>query len=133
MTRKCIISAVVMFVMAWGLSFVVHGLLLAADYQDTPGMRPPAQAQQIIYFLILAQAIFGAAFAWVYMQGKDDKPWFCWFNTTAIHIFSRPQKQYVQQAVDEGRAEEDVVRAKQFGPLNETLMDERLAAIGMNR
>ncbi len=75
MTRKCIISAVVMFVMAWGLSFVVHGLLLGADYQDTPGMRPPAQAQQIIGYLILAQAIFGAAFAWVYLQGKEDKPW----------------------------------------------------------
>ena len=75
MNRKCIISAVVMFVMAWALSFVVHGLLLGADYQDTPGMRPPAQAQQIIGYLILAQAIFGAAFAWVYVQGKEDKPW----------------------------------------------------------
>src|SRR5678810_559823 len=75
MTRKCIISAVVMFVMAWGLSFVVHGLLLGADYQDTPGMRPPAQAQQIIGYLILAQAIFGVAFAWVYLQGKEDRPW----------------------------------------------------------
>ena len=75
MTRKCIISAVVMFVMSWALSFVVHGLLLAADYADTPGMRPPAQAQQIIGYLILAQAIFGAAFAWVYYQGKEDKPW----------------------------------------------------------
>ena len=75
MTRKCIISAVVMFVMSWALSFVVHGLLLGADYRDTPGMRPPAQAQQIIGYLILAQAIFGAAFAWVYYQGKEDKPW----------------------------------------------------------
>ena len=75
MTRKCIISAVVMFVMAWALSFVVHGLLLGADYSLTPGMRPPAQAQQIIGYLILAQAIFGAAFAWVYYQGKEDKPW----------------------------------------------------------
>lgn len=75
MSRKCIISAVAMFVMAWGLSFVVHGLLLGTDYQDTPGMRPPAQAQQIIGYLILAQAIFGAAFAWVYVQGKEDKPW----------------------------------------------------------
>ena len=75
MNRKCIISAVVMFVMSWALSFVVHGLLLAADYADTPGMRPPAQAQQIIGYLILAQAIFGAAFAWVYYQGKEDKPW----------------------------------------------------------
>jgi len=75
MTRKCIISAVVMFVMAWGLSFVVHGILLAADYAVTPGMRPPAEAQARIHWLILAQAIFGVAFAWVYVQGKEDKPW----------------------------------------------------------
>ena len=75
MNRKCIISAVVMFVMAWALSFVVHGLLLGGDYSATPGMRPPAEAQQIIGYLILAQAIFGVAFAWVYFQGKEDKPW----------------------------------------------------------
>jgi hypothetical protein len=75
MSRKCIISAVVMFVMSWALSFVIHGALLGADYSVTPGMRPPAEAQQIIGWLILAQAIFGAAFAWVYMQGRDDKPW----------------------------------------------------------
>ena len=75
MTKKCIISAVVMFVMAWGLSFVVHGLILGTDYANTPGMRPPAEAEKIIHWLILAQAIFGAAFAWVYYQGKEDKPW----------------------------------------------------------
>jgi arylsulfatase A-like enzyme len=45
-------------------------------------------------------------------NGKGGKPFFVWFNTTAIHIWSHPQKQYVQQAVDEGRAEQDVVRAK---------------------
>ncbi len=45
-------------------------------------------------------------------KGKDDKPFFIWFNTTAIHIWSHPQNKYLQQAVDEGRAEEDVVRAK---------------------
>ena len=72
MTRKCIISAVVMFVMAWALSFVIHGVLLGPDYAATPGMRPPAEAQKIVYFIILAQAIFGAAFAWVYYQGKED-------------------------------------------------------------
>jgi len=75
MTRKCIISAVVMFVMAWALSFVIHGLVLGSDYAATPGMRPPAEAQRIIYWIIIAQAIFGAAFAWVYFQGKEDKPW----------------------------------------------------------
>jgi arylsulfatase len=44
--------------------------------------------------------------------GKGPKPFFVWFNTTAIHIWSHPQRSYVQRAVDEGRAEEDVVRAK---------------------
>ena len=75
MTRKCVISAIVMFVMAWGLSFVVHGVLLGADYSVTQGMRPPAEAQSIIGYLILAQAIFGVAFTWIYFQGKEDKPW----------------------------------------------------------
>lgn len=44
--------------------------------------------------------------------GKSDKPFFVWFNTTAIHINSHPLPKYVQMAVNEGRAEEDVVRAK---------------------
>jgi arylsulfatase len=44
--------------------------------------------------------------------GKGDKPFFVWFNSTAIHIWSHPTQKYVQMAVDEGRAEEDVVRAK---------------------
>ena len=44
--------------------------------------------------------------------GKGDKPVFCWFNTTAIHIWSHSPKKYIQKAVDEGRAEQDLVRAK---------------------
>jgi arylsulfatase len=45
-------------------------------------------------------------------NGKGGKPFFVWFNTTAIHIWSHPQAKYVQMAVDEGRAETDAVRAK---------------------
>lgn len=44
--------------------------------------------------------------------GKGDKPFFLWFNSTAIHIWSHPKKEYIQRAVDEGRAEEDLVRAR---------------------
>ena len=36
----------------------------------------------------------------------------CGINSTAIHIWSHPNPKYVQMAVDEGRAEEDVVRAR---------------------
>jgi arylsulfatase A-like enzyme len=49
---------------------------------------------------------------WMDRTAKGDQPFFCWFNSTAIHVWSHPQQKYVQMAVDEGRAEEDVVRAK---------------------
>jgi arylsulfatase A-like enzyme len=49
---------------------------------------------------------------WLDRVGKGDKPFFCWFNSTAIHIHSHCTPKYIQMAVDEGRAEEDVVRAK---------------------
>ena len=75
MTKKCIISAVVMFVMAWALSFVVHELLLKSDYAVTQGMRAPAEVMSRVHLIILAHAFFGVAFAWVYFQGKEDKPW----------------------------------------------------------
>ena len=75
MSKKCIISAAVMFVMAWALSFVVHQLLLGADYAAAQGMRPPAEMQKLVTFIIAAHAIFGIAFAWIYVQGKEDKPW----------------------------------------------------------
>ena len=58
--------------------------------------------------------------------GKGDKPFFVWFNTTAIHIWSHPTQKYVQKAVDEGRAESDVVRAKMIEH------DEQVGAI-MNK
>jgi arylsulfatase A-like enzyme len=44
--------------------------------------------------------------------GKGNKPFFVWFNSTAIHIWSHPAPKFLQMAVDEGRAEEDVVRAR---------------------
>jgi arylsulfatase A-like enzyme len=44
--------------------------------------------------------------------GKGNKPFFVWFNSTAIHIWSHPAAKFLQMAVDEGRAEEDVVRAR---------------------
>ncbi len=68
-------------------------------------------------------------FNWLDRTAKGDQPFFCWFNTTAIHIWSHPQKKYLQMAVDEGRAEQDVVRAKmiehdeQIGALLKKLED----------
>jgi arylsulfatase A-like enzyme len=44
--------------------------------------------------------------------GKGKKPFFVWYNSTAIHIWSHPTQKWLQKAVDEGRAEEDLVRAR---------------------
>jgi len=52
------------------------------------------------------------ALSWMDKVGKSGKPFFLWWNSTAIHIWSHPTSKYVQMAVDEGRAEEDVVRAR---------------------
>ena len=65
--------------------------------------------------------------------GKKEQPFFVWFNSTAIHIWSHPKNKYLQQAVDEGRAEEDVVRAKmlehdaQVGTILQKLKDLGIA------
>jgi len=56
--------------------------------------------------------VLGHTLDWLDRSGKDDKPFFCWFNSTAIHIWSHPTDKYLQMAVDEGRAEQDVVRAR---------------------
>jgi len=53
-----------------------------------------------------------AALAWLDKAGHSGQPFFLWYNSTAIHIWSHPNPKYVQQAVDEGRAEQDVVRAR---------------------
>jgi arylsulfatase len=61
--------------------------------------------------------------------GKGDKPFFVWFNSTAIHVWSHSPNKYIQQAVDEGHAEQDLVRAKmiehdeQVGSLLKKLKD----------
>ena len=56
-------------------------------------------------------------------KGKDSKPFFVWFNSTAIHVWSHSPQKYIQMAVDEGRAEQDVVRAKMIEH------DEQIGAI----
>jgi arylsulfatase A-like enzyme len=56
-------------------------------------------------------------------NGKGDKPFFVWFNTTATHIWSHAPEKYIQMAVDEGRSESDVYRAKMIEH------DEQIGAI----
>jgi arylsulfatase A-like enzyme len=76
--------------------------------------------------------VLGHTLKWLDKVG-NSKPFFLWFNTTAIHIHSHSPQKYIQKAVDEGRAEEDVVRAKmiehdeQVGTILKKLQDMGVA------
>jgi len=76
MKRKFVIAWIVIFV-AWFLgSFVVHGVLLSADYTRLGGLfRAPADSQQYFPLMILAHLMLAGAFAWIYARGVEPKPW----------------------------------------------------------
>jgi len=75
---KFIVSAVVMFVLTFALSWGVHGGLLHGDYTAMLGsgaMRRPADTHSLIHWMFVAHAVFAVGFTWVYLQGREDKPW----------------------------------------------------------
>lgn len=58
------------------------------------------------------QEVTDETLKWLDKAAKTGKPFFCWYNSTATHVWSHPNPKFVQRAVDEGRAEGDVVRAR---------------------
>ncbi len=78
MTRKFWISAIVMFVLTFALSFAVHGGLLHSDYMSIlslGAMRKPEDTHALMPWMLLAHAVFAFGFTWVYLQGIADRPW----------------------------------------------------------
>jgi hypothetical protein len=76
MDRKFIVAWLVILV-AWFLgSFVVHQLLLGADYMQLGSLfRTPADSQPLFPWMILAHAIMAGAFVWIYARGISNRPW----------------------------------------------------------
>ncbi len=75
MNRKFWISAVVMFVLASVLSYVAHEVLLKADYAKLGAMmRPAAEMQARLGYVVLAHVSFALAFTWIYIKGKERPP-----------------------------------------------------------
>jgi cytochrome bd-type quinol oxidase subunit 2 len=76
MNWKFVISAVVMFIMSWALGFLFHGVLLHGDYAKFPNlMRTMADAQTKLPYMLLAHLCLALGFTWIYLKGKEDKPW----------------------------------------------------------
>lgn len=76
MTGKFWLSAIVMFVMAFLLSWFVHGFLLQGEYMKMLSwMRKPEDTHSLMPWMLLAHALFAVGFTWIYLQGREDKPW----------------------------------------------------------
>src|SRR2546430_1914778 len=68
-------SAAAAAVLSFVFGFVVHGMLLAADYANLKSMfRPESEMQGLFAWMLVAHLLFGVAFAWIYMRGREDKP-----------------------------------------------------------
>jgi hypothetical protein len=76
MNKKFFIGWIVIFV-AWVVgSFLVHGMLLHADYAQLPNLfRPEAEAQKYMPLMILAHIIMAGAFVWIYSRGVEARNW----------------------------------------------------------
>jgi hypothetical protein len=76
MNKRFLVAWLVLFV-AWFLgSFVVHDVLLHADYAAMSNlMRKEAEMQTFFPFMVLAHVILAGAFVWIYARGVEAKPW----------------------------------------------------------
>lgn len=76
MNKKFIVAWIVLFVL-WLLGdFLIHGVLLHADYAQLPNLyRPEADAQRYFPFMLLAHLIMAGAFVWIFARGVEAKPW----------------------------------------------------------
>jgi hypothetical protein len=76
MDRKFAISVAILFVLFWAMSFVVHGILLNADYAQLPNlMRPMSEFARLWPFMAIAFLSTALAFNWIYTKGRENKPW----------------------------------------------------------
>ncbi len=76
MNKQWLLAWIVVFVL-WMLGgFVVHGLILQADYASLPNLfRTDADAQQYMPYMLLAHAIMAGALVWIYDRGRQARPW----------------------------------------------------------
>ena len=76
MNKKFLIAWIVIFVVWFASSYVVHGVLLHDDYSKLSNIfRSEADSQQFFPMMILAHALLSGALVWIYARGVEAKPW----------------------------------------------------------
>lgn len=76
MNKRFFLAWLAVFI-AWFIgSFIVHGVLLHADYAQLSNLfRKEAEAQSFFPLMILAHIIMSGAFVWIYARGVEARPW----------------------------------------------------------
>ncbi|MCH7537507.1 MAG: hypothetical protein IID57_06595 [Proteobacteria bacterium] len=76
MNKKFLVSSIAVFVVWMIGSFLVHVLWLGPTYEGmTNIMRPAAEQEAMMHFMLIAHVMMAGAFVWIYERGKEDKPW----------------------------------------------------------
>ena len=76
MDKKFLISWLVLFVVWMAGSFLVHGVLLHADYMALRNLfRSPEDSQTFFPLIIIAHVFLSGALVWIYSRGVEAKPW----------------------------------------------------------
>lgn len=76
MDKKFLISWLVLFVVWMAGSFVVHGVLLNADYMALRNLfRSPEDSQTFFPLMVIAHVFLSGALVWIYSRGVEAKPW----------------------------------------------------------
>jgi hypothetical protein len=76
MDKRFFIGWLAVFIVWFCGSFVVHGVLLNADYMRLQAIfRPPQEANQYFHWMIVAHVLMSGAFVWIYARGAEAKPW----------------------------------------------------------
>ena len=76
MNKRFFLAWLAVFI-AWFIgSFIVHGVLLHADYAELSNLfRKEAEAQNFLPLMLLAHVIMSGAFVWIYARGVEARPW----------------------------------------------------------
>ena len=76
MNKRFLIAWVVIFIVWFCGSFVVHGLLLHDEYAKLPNLfRTEPDMQKLFPLMVLAHVILAGALVWIYSRGVENAPW----------------------------------------------------------
>ena len=76
MNKKFFIAWLIVFIVWFAGSYVVHGVLLHDDYAKLTNLfRSEGESQQYFMLLLLAHVILSGALVWIYSRGVEAAPW----------------------------------------------------------